>query len=140
MELTRRSVLTGAAGAISVALAGCSVESGEFEGVKRDEDDGGGSSRAVELLSHRMVREDEGESFGVVVVEGDAENVSGDELSGAEVEVKFYDDAGRLLESSLDGIGAWAAGETWRFEVQFPGTGGDVSDVVGYEVRAGPSL
>jgi hypothetical protein len=44
----------------------------------------GGSSRAVELLSHRMVREDEGESFEVVVVEGDAENVSGDELSGAD--------------------------------------------------------
>jgi hypothetical protein len=54
--------------------------------------------------------------------------------------VKFYDDSGRLLESSLDSIGAWAAGETWRFEVQFPGTGDDVPDVVDYEIRAGTSL
>lgn len=141
MELTKRAFLVGAAGSISVALAGCSVETGEFEGVEDDEDDNGDeSSQEVELLSHQMVRKDEGEPFEALLVEGEAENVSGGELSDAAVEVTFYDSSDRLLESSLDSIGAWAAGETWKFETKFPGTGDEASDVVDYQIRAGTSL
>ena len=63
----------------------------------------GGNSNEVELQSHEVVREDEGSSAESVKVEGEAENVSGGELSYAEVEVKFYE-GDTLAESSLDNI------------------------------------
>lgn len=145
MDVTRRKLMIGMAGSVSIALAGCSVESGEFEGIEEDEntDDGDGgddSSQAVELLSHQMVEPEDDKPVGTPIVEGEAKNVSGGELPDADIEVKFYDDSGRLLESSLDSISRWAAGETWRFEVQFPSVGDGVSDVADYTIRPRTSL
>jgi hypothetical protein len=74
-----------------------------------------------------------------VKVEGEAENVSGGELDYAEVEVKFYE-GDTLAESFLDNINGWSAGETWAFEVQYPGIGEDAAAITDYEIRAGTSL
>lgn len=164
MVLNRRQfVATVVAASSAVATAGCS-DDGEFEeGSSGDSNDadtgdsgggsggggngdgdtgdgsGGGSSSDIELLSHEMVREDEGSMAESVTVEGEAENVSGSELSYAEVEVKFYEGE-TLAESFLDNINNLSAGETWAFDVQFPGIGEDAAAVTDYEIRAGTSL
>jgi len=129
-----------------LALAGCSGDDGgDFEegngnGNETDSGDSSdGSSNDIELLNHEMVREDEGSSAESVSVEGEAENVSGDELDYGEVEVRFLED-GTLSESSLDNINNWADGETWAFEVQYPGIGEDAAAITDYEISAGTSL
>ena len=156
MELNRRRYLaTLGTTASALALAGCSEDdSGDFEegndggnGNNNDGNSGGdttsggndGNSNDVELLSHEMVREDEDSAAESVKVEGEAENVSGGELSYAEVEVKFYE-GDTLAESFLDNINGWSAGETWAFEVQYPGMGEDAAAITDYEIRAGTSL
>ncbi|RKS81366.1 hypothetical protein BDK61_0645 [Haloarcula quadrata] len=158
MELNRRRYLTTlGTTASAIALAGCSGDDGgDFEegsggdnGNNNDGNSGGdttsggsggdGSSNDIELLSHEMVREDEGGPAESVKVEGEAENVSGGELSYAEVEVKFYE-GDTLAESFLDNINGWSAGETWGFEVQYPGIGEDAAAITDYEIRAGTSL
>jgi len=147
MELNRRRyVETIIAAVSSIALAGCAGEEGDFESGDGDGSDNSGdgngndgSSNEIELLPHEMVREDEGGMAESVKVEGKAENVSGDELSYAEVEVKFYE-GDTLAESFLDNINGWSAGETWAFEVQYPGIGEDAAAIDDYEIRAGTSL
>jgi hypothetical protein len=162
MELNRRQYLaTIGTTASALALAGCSENGGDFEEGNGDGNSGGdgndgggsnngddttnggnggdGSSKDIELLSHEMVREDEGGPAESVKVEGEAENVSGGELSYAEVEVKFYE-GDTLAESFLDNINGWSAGETWAFEVQYPGIGEDAAAITDYEIRAGTSL
>lgn len=153
IEMHRRQYLTTIAATTgALALAGCSEsESGDFEegngdgnGNSGDDttsggDGGGGSSNDVELVSHEMVREDEGGPAESVKVEGEAENVSGGELSYAEVDVKFYEED-TLAESFLNNINNLGAGETWAFEVQFPGIGEDAAAITDYEIRAGTSL
>ena len=156
MELNRRRYLaTLGTTASALALAGCSEDdSGDFEegndggnGNNNDGNSGGdttsggndGNSNDIELLSHEMVREDEDSAAESVKVEGEAENVSGGELDYAEVEVKFYE-GDTLAESFLDNINGWSAGETWAFEVQYPGIGEDAAAITDYEIRAGTSL
>ncbi|PSQ06701.1 hypothetical protein BRC92_00595 [Halobacteriales archaeon QS_4_69_31] len=158
MELNRRRFLaTLGTTASALALAGCSEDSGDFEegndGGNGNNNDGnsggdgndttsggnGGNSNDIELLSHEMVREDEDSAAESVSVEGEAENVSGGELSYAEVEVKFYE-GDTLAESFLDNINGWSADETWAFEVQYPGIGEDAAAITDYEIRAGTSL
>ena len=156
MELNRRRYLaTAGTTASALLLAGCTDDSGDFEegggsngGSNADRSDNetssedsssGGSSNDIELLSHEMVREDEGGMAESVSVEGEAENVSGGELSYAQIEVKFYE-GDTLAESFLDNINGWSAGETWGFEVQYPGIGEDAAAITDYEIRAGTSL
>ena len=154
IEMQRRKYLATIGATVSgLALAGCSGDDGgDFEeGDDGGSNDGGdnstptptsesdGSSNDIELLSHEMVRDDEGGPAESLAVEGEAENVSGGELSYAEVEVRFLE-GDTLAESSLDNINNWAAGETWAFEVQFPGIGEDAAAITDYEIRAGTSL
>jgi hypothetical protein len=135
MELNRRRYLvTIGTTASTIALAGCGEE-GDFE----NNDNGDGSSDDIELLSHEMIREDEGGVGETVSVQGEAENVSGGELDYAEVEVRFLE-GDTLAESSLDNINNWADGETWAFSVQYPGIGEDAAAIDNYEIRAGTSL
>lgn len=135
------AVLTGA------MIAGCSSESDDFEGGEdgssgdgsSGSDGSAGSSKDIELLSHTSVREDVGTSYESLHVEGRAKNVSGDELSYAEIEVKWYSD-GALVDDFLDNVNNLGAGETWAFEVQFIGMGDDASEITDYKIRAGTSL
>jgi len=148
----RKYLVTIGATVSGLSLAGCSEDDGgDFEEGNGNNNDGNssdttssgnggdGSSNDIELLSHEMVREDEGSAAESVKVEGEAENVSGGELSYAEVEVKFYE-GDTLAESSLDNINGWSADETWAFEVQFLGIGEDAAAITDYEIRAGTSL
>ncbi|RKS81531.1 hypothetical protein BDK61_0817 [Haloarcula quadrata] len=152
MKLNRRRYLATIGATVSgLVLAGCSEsESGDFEDGNgsgtstsgnggSNGNSGDGSSKDVELLNHEMVRENEGKMSETVKVVGEAENVSGGELSYAEVEVKFYE-GDTLAESFMDNINGWSAGETWSFEVQYPGMGDDAAAIDDYEIRAGTSL
>lgn len=137
--MNRRRLLAVATVTIStMSLAGCSGDdSDEFE--EANGDDGDGSSQDVELLSHEMVREDEGSQLESVAVVGEAENVSGGELDYAEIEVKWYSD-GTLQDSFLDNINGLSGGETWAFEVEYLEFGEAAAAIDDYEIRAGTSL
>ncbi|WP_152422571.1 FxLYD domain-containing protein [Natrinema pellirubrum] len=140
--MDRRTYLTTTAGVIgAVGLAGCSGDEGDFEGGNGNGNGNGnnGSSNDVELLNHELVRENEGGMAETVSVDGEAENVSGSELSYAEVEVKFYE-GDTLADSFLDNVNNLGAGETWAFSVQYTGMGEDAAAITDYEIRAGTSL
>jgi len=69
----------------------------------------------LEILSHELTWE--GEYFRTAYVRGIAKNVGDARLSWAEVDVRFYDSQGNLLETSLDVISDLDPGMTWAFEV-----------------------
>jgi len=132
---SRRQYIAAAGVALTGALAGCSEESDEFEGGNGN-GGGDGSSADVELLGHEMVRE-QGEFTTELYVEGQAENISGDTLDYAEVEVKFKQ--GDAVEDSwLDNINGLSDGDVWNFQVDYLGT--NPEDITDYEIRAGTSL
>lgn len=134
-QTTRRKMIALTGTAVSIGLAGCGAEeSDEFE--EGDGGNGGGSSNDIELLNHEMVRE-ESEFTTELKVQGEAENVSGDTLDYAEVEVKFLAD-GNVEESSLDNVNGLSPGDTWAFEVMYLGT--NEESITDYEIRAGTSL
>jgi hypothetical protein len=61
--------------------------------------------------------------YGSYIIVGTAQNTGSKEMEYAEVDVKFYDSYGNLIDSSLDNINNLGAGETWNFEVYFLGSG-----------------
>jgi len=137
-------------GAVVTSLAGCSGEDTDFEEGNtgsNDEDDGGddGSDEAtvqddVEILEHELVREDEGGMAEQVSVEGRAENTSDESFSYVEIRARFYNEDGDLLDSFLDNINDFGAGQTWAFEVMYPGIGEDAQEVADYDIAVGTSF
>jgi len=69
----------------------------------------------LEILSHQLTRE--GEYFPTAHVRGIAKNVGDARLSWAEVDVRFYDSQGNLIENGFDFISDLDPGMTWSFDV-----------------------
>ena len=92
---------------------------------------GSPATEKLEILSHNMSTAE----FGNLVVKGAAKNVSSSNLSYAEVRVKFYDAAGALIATSLDNINDLGPGESWNFEVMYPGM--DTENVASYKIGVG---
>ena len=69
---------------------------------------------------------------GNLEVVGKAENIYGSNISHAYVRVKFLDSAGNLLNNGLATVNDLAAGQTWSFEVIYPGS--DSSQVATYQI------
>jgi len=70
----------------------------------------------LEILSHQLTWEGN-EYFRTAYVRGIAKNVGDARLDYAEVDVRFYDSQGNLLETGLDNILDLDPGMTWSFEV-----------------------
>lgn len=145
--MNRRSYMALTGGAVVTSLAGCSGEDPDFEEGNSDSDGGGGggSDEAtvqddVEILEHELVREDEGGVAEQVSVEGRAENTSDESFSYVEVRARFYNQNGDLLDSFLDNINDFGAGQTWAFEVMYPAIGEDAQEVADYDIAVGTSF
>lgn len=73
--------------------------------------------------------------YGNLIVSGIAKNIAGKELNYAEVDVKFYDGSGAVLDTSLDNINNLGDGENWKFQVYYLGT--DEYNVKNYSISIG---
>lgn len=60
--------------------------------------------------------------YGNLVIEGTAKNVAGKKLNYAELDAKFYDDAGAVLGTSLGNINNLGSEESWKFKIYYLGT------------------
>lgn len=109
-------------------MAGC-IESPEY---------GSGNtisgSEGLIILEHYPVA---GE-FGMLTIEGIAENTRETSLIYAEVRVKFYDENGAVIDTSLDNINDIGPGEKWNFKVMYFGTNAEKID--NYKVAIGTTI
>lgn len=85
----------------------------------------------------RILEYESGVCYSSPCVIGIAKNVCAYNLSYAEVRVKWYDDAGTLLDTSLDNINDLAPGETWQFEILYYGLSQKVQK---YRIEVGTIL
>lgn len=137
--MQRRRFLALAATGVGTT-AGCTDDTDYQSGNQNpDGDDSGGqdSDEALEILEHELVRENQGSRSEKVTVEGRAENTSDRQLSYVEVRARFYNEQGDQIETSLDNTNDLDAGQTWAFEIMFPGFGEDARAVADYDIGVG---
>ena len=84
------------------------------------------------ILSHEMTSE----GTYILKVTGQAKNTSSEKLNYAEVDVRFKDAQGAVLETFIDNIADLNPGDVWDFEVIYPSKNN--SEVAGYEISVGP--
>jgi hypothetical protein len=89
------------------------------------------SSGDLVILEHHATTTE----FGTYEVVGTAKNTGTSSMSYAEVDVKFYDAGGTLLDTWIDNINNLGAGETWSFEVMYTGS----KTVATYTIAPGSS-
>jgi len=89
------------------------------------------TSKKIEILDSKITYGD----YGNLIVLGSAKNIAGRELSYAEVDVKFYDNSGAVIGTSLDNINNLGDGEIWKFNVYYFGM--DDYNVDHYSIQVG---
>lgn len=85
----------------------------------------------VTILSHEMTTE----GTCILKVIGRAENISSERLNYAEVDVRFKDAQGAVLEIGIENTTNLNPGDVWDFEVVYPSN--NISDVASYEISVG---
>lgn len=80
------------------------------------------------ILSHSMTIDE----WGWPTVEGIARNDGNNRFDYAEIDVRFYNSDGHLIESSFTNILDLDPGQTWAFEVM-----GLTKDAVSYDIGVG---
>lgn len=144
----RKFIAVAASTCALTGLAGCTEET-DYESGNGGDDDSNSSNvnggeeepeNELELIEHELVRENEGGMAESVSVQGEAQNASGNQLSYAEVKVRFLDESGTMLDSFIDNVNDLGDEQTWKFEVMYPGMGEDAQEVADYEIAAGTSL
>jgi len=83
------------------------------------------------ILNHELTYGD----YGNVEITGAAKNVAGRELSYCQIDVKYYDNEGAVIGTSLDNINKLGDGETWKFKIMYLGT--DSYNVENYSISVG---
>jgi len=127
--VNRRTYITGVCSAAVAGLAGCSSGS---------EGGNGDSDQLIEIKNDELETGEE----GFAVIKGEAENVAGEQVAGAVISAKLYDQDGNNLNEadevdSPDPLGTVgedgviSAGETQEFEIP---TGYSVEDIDEYEL------
>jgi len=89
------------------------------------------TTEPLAILEHNMNYGD----YGNLIVSGIAENTGNKRLSYAEIDVKFYDKEGILIDTSFDNINDLDSGEKWKFEVMYFGL--DTYEVDSYAISVG---
>jgi len=130
--MERRQFLVGTSTAAVAGLAGCT----SFGGSEGD----GGTGDSDQLLE---VQDSElTEDGGMTIIEGEAENVAGEELIGATVVADIYDEDGDSLADDDELMGLVGeddileADETESFEIHLP-TELSADDIDDYELSVG---
>jgi hypothetical protein len=135
--MNRRQYLSAAAGGATLLLAGCvgQEESDREEGSTggngddASSDNGSDGDDPIELLEHEWYMEGQYDAG----VRGQAENVSGEELSYVEISVFFLDDEGVQVAESLDNTTDLASGRVWQFDATL--FDGEPTVVEDYEIK-----
>jgi len=110
---------------VSVVLSGC-MQTKELETI--------GNQELLEILNHRIEREDE-EGLTLVTIKGMARNVGTETLLHADVRSSFYDVNGALMDTFIDSTSDLDPGETWNFEIAYFET--EESKIENYELNVG---
>lgn len=71
----------------------------------------------------------------VLKVTGRAKNISSEKLNYAEVDVRFKDARGAILQTGVENTADLNPGDVWDFEVIYPAA--NISKVASYEISAG---
>ena len=113
---------------VATLMGGCieSPEYGSGDSIPR--------SGNLVILEHHPITGD----FGILTIEGIAENTGDTSLIYAEIRVKFYDENGAVVDTSLDNINDIGPGEKWNFKVMYFGT--DIERIDNYKVAIGTTL
>lgn len=85
-------------------------------------------SPKLTILSHNMIIDE----WGWATVEGLARNDGNERMDYAEIDVRFYNNAGHLIDTSFTNILDLDPGQTWAFEVMCFGEG-----AVSYDIGVG---
>lgn len=120
--LDRRTVLCTAMGGL-VALAGCTNKVDPVDGSTETSDRTRGipgSEGALKLESKNYTVEGEGD-FQTLTLTGRVRNISGEIINYAQIEARFEDSSGAILETSLDNITDLQPDQVWQFRIMYPG-------------------
>lgn len=110
---------------IPLALAGCMTETVYQEGGVATIE-----SPQLIILSHNMVID----KWGWATVEGTARNDGTGRMGYAEIDARFYNGSGQLIDSSFTNILNLDPGQTWAFEIHSLTEG-----AVSYDIGVGDS-
>jgi len=99
--------------AIAISVAGCCGFT-DKEFVSSKQSSSGSHDRELQILNHNFERSKSGFSY----VTGTVKNVCDETLSYANLEVKFYDENGVLLATTVDNITDLDPGEFWKFKIR----------------------
>ena len=105
---------------LMVLIAGCSSERQYESGasgaaVATEEPAATEPKEKLEILEHKM----EYGEYGTLKIVGKAKNVGNEQISYAEIRVKFYDTEDAVIGSSLDNINDLNSEQVWKFEVMY---------------------
>lgn len=124
----------------SAALAGCGGRLGD-DAPTNDETDRPETPEAttttepeprLELVSHELARSNEGSASELATVVGTARNTADEPIREATVTAAFEDTDGETLDRASASVSDVSPGQSWSFEVVYPGTGEDARAVADY--------
>ena len=136
----RRRALLGVVGA--TALAGCGGRLGgdptdtdsPTESQTTDETTTTDPAPRLELASSELVRSNEGSESELARVTGTVRNASDETVPEATVTATFEDADGEPLDRASANTSDLSPGQTWSFELVYPGTGEDARAVEDYSL------
>ena len=88
-------------------------------------------AETLTILSHEMTTA----GMYIMKVTGQAKNISSEKLNYAEVDVRFKDAQGAILQTGVENIADLNPGDVWDFEVIYPSA--NISRVASYEISVG---
>jgi hypothetical protein len=88
-------------------------------------------AETLTILSHEMTTG----AMYILKVTGQAKNISSGKLNYAEVDVRFKDAQGVILQTGVENIADLNPGDVWDFEVLYPSS--NISKVASYEISVG---
>lgn len=133
--MQRRTLLATIGSIGTLALAGCSGDSSNYEGddenndengnddeqnLEEDEDEGEDAQdqeNDIEILNHEVESEQITDDLMDVRIVGEVQNNSGEELSMVEVKARCFDSSGNQIDTYSDLTRDLQDGGTWSFEV-----------------------
>jgi hypothetical protein len=99
-------------------------------GIYPSQDDKQSKAEKLTILDSKLVPV----NFGHITIQGQAQNISNRQLRYAEIRAKFYDNNGKVVESSRTNTLYLGSNELWGFEIHCIG---DTPPITKYEISLG---
>ncbi|WP_157971646.1 FxLYD domain-containing protein [Halorussus litoreus] len=88
----------------------------------------------LELTDHELVRSEEGSASELATVTGSVRNPTDETVAAATVTATFEGSDGAVLDRASADASDLSPGQTWSFELVYPGTGEDARAVADYSL------